>query len=230
MPDFDAKFGEGLNPGNVFDEYVEWRATHPSDDLMTELLQAEFEDETGTRRRLTRAELLSYLGLLAGAGNETTTRLIGWTGKVLADHPEQRRQLVEDRGLVPNAIEELLRFESPSPVQARYVTKEVEHYGRVIPAGSIMLLLTASANRDDRKFPDGDRFDIHRSIDHHLAFGYGVHFCLGAALARLEGRVALDEVLKRFPSWEVDWDNAVQAHTSTVRGWERLPVRTSARR
>ncbi len=230
MPDFDAKFGEGLNPGSVFEEYIEWRATNPSDDLMTELLQAEFEDETGIRRRLTRAELLSYLGLLAGAGNETTTRLIGWTGKVLADHPDQRRQLVEDRGLVPNAIEELLRFESPSPVQARYVTRDVEHYGRVVPAGSIMLLLTASANRDDRKFPDGDRFDIHRSIDHHLAFGYGVHFCLGAALARLEGRVALEEVLKRFPSWEVDWDNAVQAHTSTVRGWERLPVRTSARR
>ena len=177
-----------------------------------------------------RAELLNYIGLLAGAGNETTTRLIGWTGKVLADHPDQLRELARDRRLVPNAIEELLRFESPSPVQARYVTQDVEHYGRIVPAGSIMLLLTASANRDDRKFPDGDRFDIHRSIDHHLAFGYGVHFCLGAALARLEGRVALEEVLKRFPSWEVDWDNAVQAHTSTVRGWERLPVRTSAGR
>jgi cytochrome P450 len=230
MPDWDAKFGEGQNPGSVFEEYVEWRATHPSDDLMTELLRAEFEDETGSRRRLTRAELLNYIGLLAGAGNETTTRLIGWTGKVLAEHPDQLRELARDRSLIPNAIEELLRFESPSPVQARYVTQDVEHYGRSVPAGSIMLLLTASANRDDRKFPGGDRFDIRRSIDHHLAFGYGVHFCLGAALARLEGRVALEEVLKRFPSWEVDWDNAVQAHTSTVRGWERLPVRTSAGR
>ena len=149
---------------------------------------------------------------------------------MLAEHPDQLRELARDGSLIPNAIEELLRFESPSPVQARYVTQDVEHYGRNVPAGSIMLLLTASANRDDRKFPDGDRFDIHRSIDHHLAFGYGVHFCLGAALARLEGRVALEEVLKRFPSWEVDQDNAVQAHTSTVRGWERLPVRTSAGR
>ena len=230
MPDFEAKFGEGLNPGDAFEAYIEWRATNPSDDLMTELLQAEFEDESGTVRRLTRAELLGYVSLIAAAGNETTTRLIGWTGKVLADHPDQRRELAVDRGLVPNAIEELLRFESPSPVQARHVTQDVEHYGQNVPAGSTMLLLTASANRDDRKFPDGDRFDIHRNIDHHLAFGYGVHFCLGAALARLEGRVALDEVLKRFPSWEVDWDNAVQAHTSTVRGWERLPVRTSVRR
>lgn len=88
-----------------------------------------------------------------------------------------------------------------------------------------MLLLTASANRDERKFSGADRFDIHRKIDHHLAFGYGVHFCMGAALARLEGRVALEEVLKRFPEWSVDWENAVQARTSTVRGWERLPVR-----
>jgi cytochrome P450 len=86
------------------------------------------------------------------------------------------------------------------------------------------LLLTASANRDDRKFPDADRFDIHRAIDRQLAFGYGIHFCLGSALARLEGRIALEEVLQRFPTWEVDWDNAVQARTSTVRGWERLPV------
>jgi cytochrome P450 len=226
MPDFQARFGEGQNSSDAFEAYIEWRAQHPSDDLMTELLQAEFEDETGTLRRLSRAEVLGYVNLLAGAGNETTTRLIGWTGKVLAEHPEQLRLLAQDRSLVPNAIEELLRFESPSPVQGRLVTKDAEHYGRVVPAGSVILLLTASANRDERQFPDGDRFDIRRHIDHHLAFGYGVHFCLGAALARLEGRVALDEVLKRFPSWEVDWEHAVQAHTSTVRGWERLPVRT----
>jgi cytochrome P450 len=208
------------------EEYIDWRAKHPSDDLMTELLNAEYEDETGKRTRLTPAEVVSYVNLLAGAGNETTTRLIGWAGKVLAEHPDQRRELVERRDLVPNAIEELLRYESPSPVQARYVTKDVEHHGQVVAAGSALLLLNGSANRDERKFPDADRFDIHRRIDNQLAFGYGVHFCLGAALARLEGRVALDEVLKRFPSWEVDWKNAVQAHTSTVRGWERLPVFT----
>jgi cytochrome P450 len=194
---------------------------------MTELLQAEFEDATGTRRRLSRAEVLGFVGLLAGAGNETTTRLIGWTGKLLAEHPDQRSLLVERPERIPNAIEEILRFESPSPVQARYVTRDVELHGRVVPAGGVMLLLNGSANRDEREFPDGDRFDVQRKIDHHLAFGHGIHFCLGAALARLEGRVALEEVLKRFPSWEVDWENAKQARTSTVRGWERLPVRTS---
>jgi len=143
---------------------------------------------------------------------------------VLAEYPDERRKLVEDRSLVPAAIEELLRFESPSPVQSRYVRQDVEHHGQVVPAGSAIVLLNGSGNRDDRKFADGDRFDVTRKIDHHLAFGYGLHFCLGAALARLEGRVALDEVLQRFPSWEVDWDNAKQARTSTVRGWERLPV------
>ena len=94
----------------------------------------------------------------------------------------------------------------------------------MVPEGSAIVLLVGAANRDERQFPDGDRFDVHRQIDHHLAFGFGIHFCLGASLARLEGRVALEEVLQRFPSWEVDLDHAVQARTSTVRGWERLPV------
>ena len=225
MPDVNLE-ARGYEQSEAFAQYIDWRAEHPSDDLMTELLQADFEDAEGTRRRLSRDELLGYINLLAGAGNETTTRLIGWTGKVLAEHSDQRRQLVEDRSLVANAIEELLRFEPPSPVQARYVTKDVEHHGQPVPEGSAVLLLNASGNRDERKFSDPDRFDIRRAIDHHLAFGYGTHFCLGAALARLEGRVALDEVLARFPTWEVDWDNAVQARTSTVRGWERLPVVT----
>lgn len=224
MPDaasFDAN-----TQATGFEEYIDWREKNPSDDLMTELLQAEFEDETGTTRRLNRPEVLNVVNLLAAAGNETTTRLIGWTGKVLSDHPEQQAMLAADRSLVPNAIEEILRFEAPSPVQSRYVTADVEHHGQTVPAGSVIMLLNGSGNRDDRKFPDGDSLDITRSIDHHLAFGYGLHFCLGAALARLEGRVALDEVLQRFPSWQVDWDNAQQARTSTVRGWERLPVLT----
>jgi len=222
-PPADASYATSI--GEEFGGYIDWRQDHPSDDLMTELLNAEFEDHTGVVRTLTREEILGYVGLLSGAGNETTTRLIGWTGKVLADYADQRRELVNDSSLIPGAIEELLRYEAPSPVQARYVAKDAEHYGQKVPEGSVMILLTASANRDERRFEDPDRFDIHRKIGHHLTFGYGIHFCLGAALARLEGRVALDEVLKRFPEWEIDWDNAKQAHTSTVRGWESLPVR-----
>jgi cytochrome P450 len=215
-----------LVTGDAFADYVDWRAKHPSDDLMTQLLRAEFEDETGTTRQLTRDEVLTYTNVIAGAGNETTTRLIGWAGTVLADHPDQRRELIADRSLIPNAIEELLRYEPPAPHVARYVTRDVEHYGEKVPEGSVMMLLVGGANRDDRRYPDGDRFDIHREIGQHLTFGCGIHFCLGAALARLEGRIALDEVLQRFPEWEVDRDNARLSPTSTVRGWETLPVTT----
>ena len=171
------------------------------------------------RRRAARSPATrssTYVSLLAGAGNETTTRLIGWTGKVLAEHPDQRREIVEDRSLVPSAIEEILRYEAPSPVQARVRDRATSSYhGQTVPEGSVMVLLNGSANRDDRQLPR------RRPLRHPpqdrpppVSFGYGIHFCLGAALARLEGRVALDEVLNRFPEWEVDWDNAEQARTS----------------
>jgi cytochrome P450 len=215
----DLTFGSEL-----FADYIDWRAEHPSDDLMTELLRAEFEDETGTTRTLTRDEVLLYVTVVAGAGNETTTRLIGWAGKVLAEHPDQRRELADDRGLIPNAIEELLRYEPPPPHIGRYLPEAVELHGRTVPAGSAMLFLVGAANRDERRYDEPDRFDIHREIGQHLAFGFGIHFCLGAALARLEGRIALEELLQRFPTWEVDLDAARLAPTSTVRGWETLPV------
>jgi len=210
--------------GEIFAEYIEWRAKHPSDDLMTELLQAEFEDEHGDQRRLTRDEILTYVNVIAGAGNETTNRLIGWAGRVLADHPDQRRELVEDRSLIPNAVEELLRFQPPAPHMARCVSRDVELYDQTVPEGSIMMVLVGSANRDERRWPDADQFDIHRKIGQYLTFGFGIHFCLGAALARLEGRIALDEILSRFPTWDVDDERAKLAPTSTVRGWETLPV------
>ncbi|OBG67303.1 cytochrome P450 [Mycobacterium sp. E3339] len=209
----------------VFAEYIEWRADHPSDDLMTDLLRAEIEEPDGTRRPLSRTEVLAYTAMIAGAGNETTARLIGYMGQLLSDHPDQRRELVADPSLIPGAVEETLRYEPPSPVQARYVAQDAELYGRVVPEGSYMLLLNGSANRDDRHFDDPERYDIHRQGG-HLSFGQGLHFCLGSALARMEGRVALEEVLKRWPDWEVDYANAQRAHTASVRGWARLPVVT----
>jgi cytochrome P450 len=210
--------------GEMFADYIDWRAKHPSDDLMTVLLNAEFEDETGATRTLTRREVLTYTQLLAGAGNETTGRLIGWLGKVLAEHPDQRRTLVEDRSLIPNAVEEVLRFEPTGPHVARYVARDAEYYGRTVPAGSAMLLLVGAANRDERRHPEPDRFDIHRKDLTHLTFGFGLHFCLGASLARMEGRVALDELLNRFPEWDLDYEGMKLAPTSTVRGWEQMPI------
>ena len=209
----------------MFADYIEWRAEHPSDDLMTQLLNAEFEDEHGETRTLTRQEVLTYTAVLAGAGNETTGRLIGWLAKLLAEHPDQRREVVEDRSLIPKVIDEALRFEPTGHATARYVMEDVEYHGTTIPAGSPILLLLASANRDPRRYTDPDVFDIHRDDIQHLTFGFGLHFCLGANLARLEGagraRRAAEPVprvghrLRRHASC---------APTSTVRGWERMPI------
>ncbi|OBJ08071.1 cytochrome P450 [Mycobacterium sp. 1465703.0] len=215
----------GLETGQLFAEYLDWRAKHPSDDVVTELLGVEFTDLDGTIRGLSREELLVCISLVAAGGAETTTRLIGWAGKVLAEHPEQRRELVADRGLIVGAIEELLRFEPPAPHIARTVTRDVQYYGQRVPAGSIMMLLAGAANRDHRQFPpDGDVFNIHRKAGAHVGFGVGVHYCLGASLARMEGRVALDEVLNRFPEWDIDMSRAHMTTTSTVRGWATLPA------
>jgi cytochrome P450 len=210
------------NSYQLFADYIDWRADHPSDDLMTQLLNAEIEEE-GMSRPLTRTEVLTYTSMIAGAGNETTTRLIGFIGQLLSEHPDQRQQLVEDYSLIPRAIEEVLRYEAPSPVQARYVAHDTECHGEKIPEGSVMLLLNGSANRDERHFPDGERFDIRRTGG-HLSFGQGLHFCLGSALARMQARVALEEILNRWPEWDVDFDKAEMAHTSSVRGWGKLPV------
>jgi cytochrome P450 len=216
---------EGLVDGSIFEAYIDWRKDNPSDDIMTELLNVEFTDELGITRKLTREELLIYINVVAGAGNETTTRLIGWAAKILAEHPDQRRQLVENPALIPQAIEEILRFEPPAPHVARYVTRDVEYYGQTVPKGSVMMMLIGAAVRDSRQFPpDGEVFDIHREQRQHLAFSVGTHFCLGSALARLEGRIALEEILKRFPEWDVDLANAELSPTSTVRGWDSMPA------
>ncbi|ABW14152.1 cytochrome P450 monooxygenase [Parafrankia sp. EAN1pec] len=153
---------QALMDSDLFAEYIDWRAEHPSDDLMTELLRAEFE--------------------------------------------------------------ETLRFEPTGHAIARYVTTGVELHGRTVPAGSAMMLLIASANRDENSWSDPDRFDVHRGTGHLRTFGLGTHYCLGAALARLEARVALEEILKRFPRWNVDWENSALSSTSTMRGWETLPI------
>jgi cytochrome P450 len=184
------------------------------DDMLTDLAELD----------ITEAQALGFAGLLINAGTETVARLLGWAAVVLAEHPDQRADLVADPALIPAAIEELLRYEAPSPVQGRWTTRPVELHGVTIPVDSKVLLLTGSAGRDERKYDDPDAFDVHRRFDHHVSFGFGIHFCLGAALARLEGRVALEETLRRHPEWDVDHDRAVRLHTSTVRGYARVPI------
>jgi cytochrome P450 len=210
--------------GEAFEDYIDWRAKNPSDDLMTELLNLEFEDETGAKRNLTRQEILSLCHLFASAGNETTNRLIGFTGKFLGDHPDQRRQVHEDRSLIPQTIEEVLRVGTPSSNIARLVNKDVEFYGRTVKAGSIISCIVHAANHDERVFENPEKFDIHRERKPHLTFGYAWHVCIGNPLARMEGRIALDEVLNRWRDWEVDDSRARLFNTSTIRGYEHLPV------
>jgi cytochrome P450 len=213
---------DAIADGRIYADYVDWRAKNPSDDLMTALLNVEFEDENGVTRKLTRTEVLHYTQVVAGAGNETTGRLIGWLAKVLAEHPDQRRVVLEDRSLLTRTVDETLRFEPTGPHVARWMARDFECYGTTVPAGSAMLLLFGAANRDPRRYQDPDTFNIRRDNISHITFGKGVHYCLGANLARLEGRVALDELLNRWPEWDIGYDTAQLAPTSTVRGWERL--------
>ncbi len=213
----------GLATFEYVNEMIDERRRAPRDDLISALLEAELDDD-GTKRTLNELEVVSFVVLLAGAGVETVARLLSWAAVVLARHPDQRALLVDDPTLIPNGIDELLRYEAPSPVNGRWVTRQFEVHGTVVPADSKILLLNGSANRDPREFDDPDHFDVRRAIKRHTTFGYGAHFCLGAALARLEGRIALARTLARFPTWEIDDAELVPVHTSTVRGFASVPI------
>ena len=205
-------------------ELVAQRTAEPRDDMVSDLVTAEIAGEAGDRRRLTAGECTAFALLLYTAGTETVAKLLGNAAVVLAGHPDQRHELVSEPEVIPNAVEELLRFEPPSPINGRWTTAGVSLHGVGIPTGSRVLLLTGSAGRDERVFADPDRFDVHRPVTRHLSFGHGAHFCIGAALARLEGTIAIEETLRRFPDWSVDRTALRRAHTSTVRGYEAVPI------
>jgi cytochrome P450 len=204
--------------------HIDERRRSPRDDIMSELMTAELEEEDGSTRHITDDEIHAFMGLISGAGNETVARFLGWSAVGLDRFPEQRAKLVADTALIPNAVEEILRWEAPSPIQGRWVTKPVPMQDTVLPVDSKVALLTGSANRDERMFENPDVIDVERTIPRHVAFGYGIHFCLGAALARLEGRIALEETFKRFPTWGVDEAGLEMVHTSTVRGYAKVPL------
>jgi cytochrome P450 len=217
--------------GEVYDlssQLIADRRRHPGDDMVTTLIDAEVDDGAETRR-LTDVEIAAFIVLLAGAGAETVARLLGWAGVTLARNPDQRALLVESPDLIKNAVDELLRHEAPSPVNGRWTLKPFSLHGVEVPAGSKVLLLNGSANRDGREFTDPDRFDVNRSIRRHITFGYGPHYCLGAALAKLEGRIALEGVLRRFPTWDINEDELVRVQTSTVRGFKSVPIHLPGR-
>jgi cytochrome P450 len=203
---------------------IDDRRRHPRDDIMSELMASELDEADGSTRHLSDAEIHGFMGLISGAGNETVARFLGWSAIGLDQFPEQRAKLAANLELLPNAVEEILRWEAPSAIQGRWVTRDVEIGGSTIPAESKVALLTGAADRDERMWAEPDRIDVERDLSRHVAFGYGIHFCLGAALARLEGRIALEETFKRFPTWGVDAAGCEMVHTSTVRGYAKVPI------
>jgi len=209
-----------------FSELAAARRAEPSDDMLTALVEAEVVAADGARRRLTEDEIVMFCLLLGVAGNETTAKMIATGTVVLADFPDERARLVDDPTLWPGAVEELLRFDPPSHYQGRVTTQSVQWYGETIPRGSVVLFVNGAANRDPRAFTDPDRFVADRRIERHLAFGHGIHYCLGAHLARLETRVALDALVRRFPHYEIDRAGVERFHSSNIRGLSRVPFAT----
>lgn len=201
------------------------RKARPRDDFLSYLTHAEIEEADGSRRPFTERESFEFMILISLAGNETVARLLSNAAVLLARHPEQRQKLREKPALIPGAVEELMRFEPPSPIQFRRVMKDVELHGVTLRKGDNVALLTAAATRDDRHWDNPDVFDVEREHKRHVTLGFGVHACLGANLARLESRIALEEALARFGDWTVDESRLVRVRTSTVRGYSHVPVR-----
>ncbi|MDP6493537.1 MAG: cytochrome P450 [Acidimicrobiales bacterium] len=204
-----------------FQDDLDRRRTTGDEGLISDLIALEVDG-----RALTEAELLGFCVLLVIAGHETTTKMVSNGIEILSRHPDQRDELVADPDLMPGAVEEVLRFHNSTQYMHRTLTRDHEMHGGQMSAGDSVLLLIGAANHDEREFgPTAEEFDIHRRPERHLAFGYGAHFCLGAALARLEGRVALEEIHRRLPDYEVDHDAKVRFHSSNVTGWAKLPIR-----
>jgi cytochrome P450 len=196
--------------------------SHPNDGLICALFDAEIETDEGTTR-LTDGEIVGFCSLLGAAGSETTTRLLANAAVLFASHPDEYAKVLAAPARIADAIEEVLRHSGPTHYAARTLTRDVEWYGRTVPKGDRILLLIASANRDEREYPDPDRFDLDRRIPALITFGQGVHFCLGASLARLESRVALEEFTRRFPRYAVDEARCERVHMSNVQGFSSVP-------
>jgi cytochrome P450 len=201
------------------------RRKAPREDLITVIAEAEYSEPDGTRRRLSDDEVAAFTTLLAAAGAETTAKLIGNMIVYLYRHPDQRRWVFEDAAArLPDAIEEVLRYDAPSQFQGRVAMRDVSVHGVTIPEGARVALVTGAACRDPREFRDPDRLDVTRKAERELYFGYGQHVCIGKSLARLETRVAMEELHARFPDWQVDESGLTRTYQAHVRGFQTVPL------
>ena len=222
VPDIPPEGEEaGTHIFEYFLEDVRRKREHPGDDLTSSLLELEVDDV-----KLNDVEIVAFCFLLIIAGNETTTKLLGNALYWLTRFPDEKAKIVTDPGLIPDAVEEILRYEGSTQLMARTLTRDVEMHGERMEGGTRVLLLLGSANRDERVWDDPDRFDITRDKStQHLSFGHGIHVCLGAPLARLEMRISLEEIHRRIPDYEVDFDGCERIHSGNVRGYSKVPIR-----
>ena len=213
--------------GAFYYNLIQERRKQPQDDMISGLIAAQVERDGGGTTRLDDIEITGFATLLGGAGAETVTKLVGNAIVQFARNPDQWQKLLDDRSKVPAAVEEVLRFEAPTQYNVRYSLKDAHLHGVTIPAGNAVFLLGGSANRDPDAFTDADQFDIDRDRTEaqNLGFGYGVHSCLGAALARLESAIALERLLDLMPRYEVLWDGCKRVSMTNVAGWSNVPVR-----
>ena len=214
-----------IKSGAYYYDLIQQRRDKPQDDMISRLTEVEVVED-GEARRLDDVEIAGFATMLGGAGAETVTKLVGNAVVVFADNPDQWEKLKDDRDKIPAAFEELLRYEGPSQYQIRTTTRDVTLHGTTIPASDPVLLINGSASRDERFFPDPDRFDIdrERKVGYNLNFGYGIHSCLGAALARMEGRIALEKLIDLIPNYEIDRSGLQRVHMTNVCGWANVPV------
>jgi len=214
----------GMEAGLYFLELAQQRRRSPEDDMISRLTQVEVDRGDGQMTQLDDAEIAGFLSLLGGAGAETVTKLVGNAAVLFHRHPDQYAKVVEDPGRAPAAVEEILRYYPPSQYQGRFSVQDSEWSGVTVPAGYPTILVTGSASRDERFYARPDEFDIDRPASLALGFGYGVHSCLGAALARMESRIAIEELTRRWPRYEVDEEHCARVTMSNVAGYSHVPV------
>jgi cytochrome P450 len=222
--DFEDALAANVELHALLTGLVKDRRARPGDDVISLLIASPIPLDDGTERAMDDDELAFRFLELAFAGHETVAKLIPNGVIALAWYPDQRRELVADGGLTAGAVEEMLRWDPPSHYQGRWTTRDLELHGTTIPADSRVILVTGSAGHDERRYPEPELFDLHRDVDRHLSFGFGAHLCLGAALARLETRVAFEELLARFPDYTIDETSAVRQYSSNVRGLAHLEI------